>query len=159
VKEGQKYRQTDGTAMTSVKNENGGTYLRHVKGYTECHVICPYLHSYFVMFICKALAVCCFVCSVQAGVSQHRQSETEDALVSSNMSVRSAAAAAAAAADAAAAVYPHTSSSSSDTARSRHVASRSSPDTAALRNVIFITAAVLLAKQFAARQIGHGSRR
>jgi len=85
------------------------------------------------------------VYSVQSGVSQH-QSATEDAAISSNMSVRSAAAAAAE-------VHSDTSSSS-DTHRSRHVNSRSSPDSAVYRDVIRSAAAnavALLAIQFAAR--------
>ena len=94
------------------------------------------------------------VCSVQSGVSQH-QSATDDAATSSNMSVRSAAAAAAAAAaDATDLVHPDTSAS--DVQRTRRVNSGSSTDIARLRVVIFASAsyaAVLLARQFAARQM------
>jgi len=98
-------------------------------------------------FLFNREMVCCFVCSVQSGVSQH-QSATEGALGSSNMSVRSAAAAGAAG------VHSQTSSSSSDTHRSSHVISGSSPDTAGLLSVILTTAQViLLAIQFAARQM------
>ena len=93
------------------------------------------------------------LCSVQSGVSQH-QSATDDAATSSNMSVRSAAAAAAAAADATDLVHPDTSAS--DVQRTRRVNSGSSTDIARLRVVIFASAsyaAVLLARQFAARQM------
>jgi len=94
------------------------------------------------------------LCSVQSGVSQH-QSATDDAATSSNMSVRSAAAAAAAAAaDASDLVHPDTSAS--DVQRTRRVNSGSSTDIARLRVVIFASAsyaAVLLARQFAARQM------
>ena len=92
------------------------------------------------------------LCSVQSGVSQH-QSATDDAATSSNMSVRSAAAAAAAA-DATDLVHPDTSAS--DVQRTRRVNSGSSTDIARLRVVIFASAsyaAVLLARQFAARQM------
>jgi len=93
------------------------------------------------------------LCSVQSGVSQH-QSATDDAATSSNMSVRSAAAAAAAAADATDLVHPDTSAS--DVQRTRRVNSGSSTDIVRLRVVIFASAsyaAVLLARQFAARQM------
>jgi len=95
------------------------------------------------------------LCSVQSGVSQH-QSATDDAATSSNMSVRSAAAAAAAAAAADASDLVHPDTSASDVQRTRRVNSGSSTDIARLRVVIFASAsyaAVLLARQFAARQM------
>jgi len=96
----------------------------------------------YIVFYCKA--ICYLLCSVQSGVSQH-QSATEGALVSSNMSVRSAAA-----------DVHNRASSSSDTQMSLRINSGSSLDVATLRDAVLVAAAnaafILLAKQFVTRQ-------